>query len=76
MYDYVYLDEFTETEADSIGLVVFDRSVHSLDHLVGGRLGHAIDFTKSSPRSELWATWSHGYLADDQTVQAGLAGAP
>jgi len=76
MYDAIYLDDFTETGADSISLVVSDRWVHSLDHRMGGRLGYDINFEKSTLRPEAWINWTHNYLDDTQTVQAALAGAP
>jgi len=76
MYDYIYLDDFQETGADSISLVVFDRKVHSLNHMVGGRLGYDIKSAKSILRPEAWVAWTHKYLDDDKDVQAGLVGAP
>jgi outer membrane autotransporter protein len=76
VYDYIYLDDFQETGADSISLVVFDRQIHSLNHIVGSRLGYDIKFAQSLLRPEAWVTWTHDYLDDEQVVQASLAGAP
>ena len=76
MYDYIYLNDFQETGADSINLVVFDRQVHSLNHRLGGRLGYDIKSAKSSLRPEAWFGWTHKYFDDEQVVRAGLAGAP
>jgi uncharacterized protein with beta-barrel porin domain len=75
-YDYIYLDDFQETGADSISLIVFDRRVHSLHHTIGGRLSYDIEFAKSFLRPEAWVAWTHKYLDDEQAVQAAFTGAP
>jgi len=76
LYDYIYLDDFQEAGADSINLFVFDRKIHSLNHIVSGRLGYDIKFAQSLLRPEAWVAWAHEYLGDEQVVQASLAGAP
>jgi uncharacterized protein with beta-barrel porin domain len=75
-YDYMYLDDFQETGADSISLIVFDRQLHSLNHRIGGRFGYEIKFSNSFLRPEAWVAWAHTYLNDEQAVQAAFAGAP
>jgi len=76
VYDYLYMDDFEETGADSISLVVFDRHIHSLNHVLGARLGYDFEFEKSTLRPEAWVAWTHKYLDGDQDVQASLSGAP